>query len=123
MTQKPEETELDLAAFFAADMEADAGPSDELMAAVLRDAQALQPEPMGLAPSGARSWSFRLDFWDALGGWGAAGALSACLIVGVTLGITPPDGLSAFTDTVLENTGILTDEDAYMTLNDLMAEG
>jgi hypothetical protein len=123
MTQKPEDTELELQAFFDAEKSRDAQPSDALMAAILRDAQELQPAPAGIPIAAPEPWSFKRDIWQAMGGWGAATALSACLLVGVTLGYTPPDSLSGLTATVLENTGILVADDDYATLDDMMAEG
>lgn len=127
MTQKPDDTELDLETYFKAELATGTLPSADLIAAVLSDAEKLQPALAGLpvAPSISRPirQTWWRDFWDVLGGWGAVGALSACLALGVTLGYTPPQGLTDLTDAVLESAGFsVADNDDY-TLDELMLGG
>ncbi|MFT4717129.1 MAG: hypothetical protein ACI9ZD_002387 [Paracoccaceae bacterium] len=123
MTQKSEDVELDLEGFFADEAARDVQPSAVLMAVILGDAQEMQPHLAGFAKPATRPWSFKLDIWDALGGWGTASALSACLLVGVTLGYTPPTSLDGIANTFLENAGFSVTEDDFFMLDDILAEG
>lgn len=123
MTQKPDSTEHDLDAYFTAELATDQTPSGDLIAAILRDAEALQPALPGLPVALTKRGNRMREFWGALGGWSTAGALAACLVLGVTVGYTPPDGLSDLTDAVLETAGFSMAENDYFTLDDLMVGG
>ncbi len=123
MTQKNPDTDQDLEVFFTAEQAADNRTSDALMAAVLRDAMAAQPLPAGIATAPKARWSWPRDLWDTMGGWAAAGALSACLVLGLSIGYTPPQGLADIAISVLETAGISTDDSEFFTLDDMMAEG
>jgi hypothetical protein len=77
-------------------------PSDALMARVLGDAQALQPDAPGLAaPAPVPE---RLTFWDMLGGWPALSGIAAAGVVGVWFGISPSAGIEDIASDVFGNT-------------------
>lgn len=76
-------------------------PSARLMAAILADAAA-QPKaaPAVVAPARARRGGVWAGLWRGLGGWPAAGVLSAALVLGIALGgqqtvpLSPIDALT-----------------------------
>jgi hypothetical protein len=95
-----------------------------LLDAVLRDANARQPAPRPLARPGSdrrRSWA--REVWAGLGGWASAGVLSACLLVGVGVGLVSPGGLDGLTDTWLIGDGFDASAEFDFTLDDILAEG
>ena len=72
-------------------------PSGDLMARILRDAEAetlarAAPPP---APPLRTGWLERLS--GALGGWPALGGLVASTVLGLLLGVAQPSGLSGVT--------------------------
>lgn len=113
--------EAELQQFFDAELAQDAAPSAQLMAAVLADATAQQPAARGLARAPAK-WSWRVDFWQVLGGWQAGAALAASVMFGVGVGYASPDGLTSLTDSFLGSTSEVSTEDVYFSLDDLMVE-
>jgi len=118
------EIEHELEVFFAAEKLADNVPGGALLDAVLRDAETLQPDPVGLVQARKPTrWSFRRDIWHALGGWQAAAALSLSLVVGGVIGYTPPEGLSDLAQSVFDTTEANLTGSDYFSLDDLMAEG
>jgi hypothetical protein len=123
MTERPENNGLDqeLEAFFKAEASADMAPPDALMAAVLRDARAAQSTPTSVAAE-PRNPTWFGDVLRAFGGWQGGVALATCLIVGLSLGYTPPDALRDFASDVLETAGISTGG-GYSPLEDMLAEG
>lgn len=76
--------------------------SGDLMARILADAEAQAPVPVPVAASAAtvgwRGWV------DAIGGWPAMGGLALATVVGVVIGINPPQGLSSITSGILGET-------------------
>lgn len=94
----------DLDLLFAAARQHDL-PSATLRARVLEAATAMQPVP-AVVPAGAASDrsakgpGFLPTIWQALGGWRAAGGLSAAMLVGFWLGLNDPSGLLGTTDSV-----------------------
>ena len=68
-------------------------PSTDLLARVLKDAEAAQPSPLALAKMARLGALSRM--LAALGGWPALGGLVAATIVGFMVGISP----SAMIDT------------------------
>ncbi len=113
----------DLEPFFTASRENGPAPTQGLLDRVLRDGESLQPEPVGImaAQDGPRA-GFR-PFRTSFGGWVSAGALTACLLIGLSLGYMPPEGFVAVTDALLNSAGIDTDDGEYTTLDDLVTEG
>jgi hypothetical protein len=91
---------LDLDAFFAAEIEEAPAPSQALMSAVLADAMttqaAFQAPALGARPA--------LGLWAAIGvaigGWPAVTGLAAATVAGVWIGVSPPQGLDTFSETV-----------------------
>lgn len=87
----------DLALLFATARRLDQ-PSADLQARAFAAATAMQPIP-AVVPSGAtshrsaRGAGFLREVWQALGGWHAAGGLSAAMLVGFWLGLNDPSGL------------------------------
>lgn len=120
---------VDLEPFFAAEREEGTAPPDRLMEAVLRDAHAQQPAPVPLAPGAPRSargsergsWLARRfgGLWGDLGGGLAAGLLSACLLLGLGIGMSTPD----LAEQVLSGVGLTAAGGGDNLLDDLMAEG
>ena len=77
-------------------------PSDDLMARVLADADALQPEPQVI--SNPRSSQPRASLWDMIGGWPALTGVAAAGVAGLWLGIAPPTSIDQWTASILGNT-------------------
>ena len=104
MTQKTEmDQELD-ALFSAARADAPE-PSQELMARVLAQAVAAQPQPQPVRGMHRRGWRARLaDLHQALGGWPAMGGLATACAAGVWLGFAPPADWADPVTLVLQNT-------------------
>lgn len=127
MTHKKTPTDLEpdlgLDAFFAAHRGVEDQPSEDLMNSVLISALAAQPKPADIAPSTKSRLSWGWDVWQSLGGWPAATALSACLVLGLSLGYTTPDGLSDVAETMLSGVGLGETDGGYLSLDDLMVEG
>ena len=74
-------------------------PSGDLMARVLADAEAMQPQPAGLAAGPAPRRGMLAGIVSALGGWPSLGGLAAATVAGLWIGFsaTPtlaPDGLA-----------------------------
>ncbi|MCA8868797.1 MAG: hypothetical protein KDA67_09115 [Rhodobacteraceae bacterium] len=117
------EISADLAAFFTAAKKSAAGPSDNLLAAVLKDAERLLPTPGPARPTPARRFSRLIDIWQGLGGWQAATAFGLFLALGIWLGYTPPSGLEPVADQFsgqIETVGVASD---YFPLDDMLNEG
>jgi len=72
----------------AAEVQADV--PDHLMAAVLRDADAVQPAAKPAPSPGL--WDAVLDM---IGGWSAVGGLATAGVAGIWLGVAPPVALEA----------------------------
>jgi len=95
-------TEHDLDALLAAAAkDAAQAPSGDLMARVLADAEAMQPQAASLAPAPRRG--VLAGIVSALGGWPSLGGLAAATVAGVWIGFsaTPvilPDGLAGLVD-------------------------
>lgn len=69
-------------------------PSNDLMARVIADADAVQPA-QALAPAaGAGLWARMLD---AIGGWPAVSGLAAATVAGIWVGVAPPSGVEDLT--------------------------
>lgn len=85
------DTELD--AFFDAARQISDNPPEALMARVLADAEAMVPPP--IVPVATRSWGFAGILRD-LGGWPAIAGFAAASVVGLAIGLAPPEGLAAF---------------------------
>ncbi len=65
-------------------------PSDDLMARILADADAVQVA----APAPTQSiWA---DFFDIIGGWPSVGGLAMAGVTGVWFGIAPPATVTTF---------------------------
>lgn len=65
-------------------------PSDDLMARIMTDAQAVQFAP---APPRQSAWA---SFFDMIGGWPSVGGLAVAGVTGVWFGIAPPATVSTF---------------------------
>lgn len=79
-----------LDSFFASARAAEVPPSEDLMARVLQQAEALQPKV--LRPKPARSWAANL--WRVLGGSGAMAGLVAAGVAGLVIGFLQPIDLA-----------------------------
>lgn len=124
MTDNENKTETDdiLASFFTAAKADNVVPSEDLMAAIMRDAVEIQPQ----APIVKTRRPTRQTWWqgalEALGGWQAAGALTACAAVGVWIGFAAPEGLSDLPEAFLTQTGIVDSTDYYFPMADITSE-
>lgn len=69
-------------------------PGDDLVARVLRDAEAVQADQTARArpaPSRSGLWRDPPGFVAALGGWGGLGGVTAAGLVGLAVGFWSPD--------------------------------
>ena len=114
-----------LSVFFEAERIQSAHVSEQLTGRVMRDAFAMQKRPAASrVTSNAIAWKTWLgDTWRAFGGLPAAAVLGLFCIAGVTLGVTPPDGLARLSDEVLNAAGLARPLSADTTLDDLVSEG
>lgn len=121
MVQNKNDQEME--AFFTAEKADAPKPSAALMAAILHDGQSQQPEMRGILP--ARTGTKRQKWWsaDAFGGWGGLSALSACLVLGVSVGYASPQSLSNLALTMLDSAGIEQTIQGIPLLDDVMAGG
>lgn len=95
-----ERDDQDLDVFFQAARKAAPTPSDDLMARVLADSTAQQPDVVGLPVAGtadAVGPGLLGRLFEGLGGWPALAGLTACLVLGVGIGINPPGSLEDLT--------------------------
>lgn len=81
-----------LEAFFQAGRAAAPAPSDALIATILQDAKALQPEAALLTGSTVRR-SFWRDLSAQIGGWPALAGMATATLVGLWIGFSAPDQL------------------------------
>lgn len=89
----------DLDDFFAAARTSELAPSGDLMARVLADAAAMQPEAAGIATAPKQSaWA---GFMDMIGGWPALSGVAAAGVAGIWLGVSPPMSLEQLTSDML----------------------
>lgn len=107
-----------LDAMFASAAAKEPGPSDDLMARVLRDAQAVQAD-FGLADperagsvAAARAPRFWDRFFDGISA-PARAVLAASVLAGVSFGYLGADTLSSLTTTVIDETGIDVLDDGF----------
>jgi len=96
MTMNPNDKILD--DLFAQGRATSAQPSDDLVARVLADADAVQA---GAGP--AQAVQPKQNLWmrmtDALGGWPAVSGLAAATLAGVWIGVAPPAAVQDITAT------------------------
>ncbi|MCV6824977.1 MULTISPECIES: hypothetical protein [Halocynthiibacter] len=95
---KTPEKPIDLDGFFAAEKQAVNEPSTDFMARVLRDAEDIQDAfaPQAPSPKPKPIWEALIG---AIGGWRSVAGLATATIVGVWIGVSPPeslDGLASF---------------------------
>jgi len=76
-------------------------PSGALLAAILSDAAAAQPDGAGTFMHPARPRGFWGALWRGLGGWPAGAALAASVVLGVALGYGAPDPVARIGAAVL----------------------
>ena len=75
-------------------------PSDDLMARVLADADAVADARLQPAASPQRPglWA---QLMDAIGGWPSLGGLAAATVAGIWVGIAPPDAVAEMTASLM----------------------
>lgn len=89
----------DLVALFAQARSADTSPSDDLMARILGDADAVQD---GFTPvQTSENPGLWARMMDALGGWPSLSGLAAATVAGIWVGVAPPSAIEELTATVL----------------------
>jgi hypothetical protein len=69
-------------------------PSDDLMARVLEDADAVQPKLAVMSAPQVGLWA---RLMDAIGGWPAVSGLAAATVAGVWVGVAPPASVEDLT--------------------------
>lgn len=89
-TETPRDDGLE--AFFAAARADAPTPSDDLVARILADADAVHPAPVALAPRRSASPAWR-DVLRGIGGWPALAGLATATVAGLWIGVQPPSGL------------------------------
>lgn len=127
MNTDPNEFDLDpaleaeLEAMFAQDREAAPTVSGALLARIEADAAAHQPAPVRAAPVPAKGggW-FTLDL--GFSGWSSLGGLTAALIVGFGIGLSPPDAVSTLTTNLLGGDASAL-EDVFWSFDSSLLEG
>lgn len=110
----------ELERFFAAARAAAPKPSDDLVGAVLRDAELLQPRQIVQAARRTSPWH---EFWRGLGGWPAGAALAGAVIAGVALGYFSPDPLAGVSAALLESEVSGSADELFPGFDALMTEG
>ncbi len=132
MSTDPKEFDLDpaleaeLEALFAEARDMAPDPSDALLARIEADAAALQPLPArrvsatmpASAPTGGGWFGFDLG----LGGWSSLGGLTAALVVGFGIGLSPPDAVSSLTSDLLGSDASAL-EDVFWSFDSSLLEG
>lgn len=106
----------DLEHFFAAARGAER-PSDDLVARVLADADAVQAAPASTAaanPSQPRGWL------PSIGGWFGAGGLVAATAAGLFIGIAAPEQVDSVLGGQLSSLGLVQSDDLLPGLTDLL---
>lgn len=83
---------------------ADDGPSPDLMARVMADADAVQAEVPVAAPVPRGAWLAGLI--AALGGWGALSGITAAGVMGLAVGLYSPDTVSGLLESDSLSLGI-----------------
>ena len=73
-------------------------PSNDLMARVLADADAMQPQKPAGASAPMGLWARMLD---AVGGWPAMGGLAAATVAGIWVGVAPPASVEDLTASLI----------------------
>lgn len=93
----PAERAGELESFFAAARAEVPQPGGDVLARIEAQALAAQPaaRPAG-APPQPRPVRFALLLREALGGWTGIAALATACAAGIWIGVSPPDGLSAY---------------------------
>jgi hypothetical protein len=94
--------------------------SDDLLGRVLEDAYALQPAPVLVAKAPARAKPLLSRFWSAMGGVGGMAGLTAVALCGVWIGISEPESLTDFADTLwpggtLQSVELIPDLEMFVT--------
>ncbi|WP_085891391.1 hypothetical protein [Roseovarius litorisediminis] len=100
---------VDLDHLFARVREHPAQPSADLMKRVLTDAYDAQAAVTPVTAPQLPGAPWLLQVFRELGGWPSMAGLTTAALVGVWLGISPPDGLVATADSFFG-----TDDDAYL---------
>ena len=102
-------SEAELESLFAASRETTPEMSGDLFAAILADAEQVQSEALvpAVPPPTSRSFGLR-GLWQVLGGAPGFAGLAAVGLVGVGVGLNPPDVLALLAD------GYLGVSDAYV---------
>ena len=83
---------------FATARQAAPAPSADLMARVLADAAAVQPQPATTTAAVPGLWSRMLD---AIGGWPAVSGLAAATVAGIWVGVAPPSAVEDMTASLI----------------------
>ena len=112
-----------LEVFFDAARETRPEVDPALFASILQDAETAKPEPPNIAVSKPSRWIKGSGAWRLFGGWPSAGLLTACLVVGVSLGYATPESLGFLTETILSGVGLDATGSYYLSLDGLMVEG
>lgn len=130
MSTDPKDLDLDLDPALEAELdalfaEARATPpaaSDALLARIEAEALALQPAPVRAAAvveAKGGGW-FTLDL--GFSGWSSLGGLTAALVVGFGIGLSPPDAVSTLTSDLL-GTDASALEDVFWSFDSSLLEG
>ena len=102
MTEDSEKT-IDLEPFFEAGRKSQPQPSDALMHRIMADIDQVSEDrerPIA-APLRPSLWERIID---GIGGWPTLSGMATAGIVGVVVGVSPPDVMSDFTSSVLDGT-------------------
>ncbi len=121
MMDKDDETRA-LEVYFDAARRATPEPSAALLTRVADQAQSLQPAPAPLprgAGGGLPGWRMALSM---IGGWPTAAALSAAMLAGVWLGVSPPAPIGSLSAYYLDSASSFRSLDGAPWMDDLMED-
>lgn len=98
------DAKFDLDAYFKAGREAGAQPSSSLVARIEADIEAVDTDRLSKAAPKIHKPSLVERIMDSIGGWPALSGIATAGVVGVVVGISPPEALSEFTSVLLNGT-------------------
>lgn len=121
----------DLDALFAEARGTPPAPSRDLLARIEAEGLARQPRatPVGTRPAAAAPETGRGLFSGlaqaiaGIGGWPALGGLTAALVIGFGLGVSPPDSVESFATELLDGGTSAVLGDALWTFDSTLVEG
>lgn len=95
-------------------------PSEDLVARVLADADAVQAEALAARPGAPVPSGGRAGWLSAIGGWLGAGGLATATAAGLVIGLAAPDSVDSVLGGNLSSLGLVQTEPLLPGLDDLL---